>query len=254
MDPVCETWEHGKFQHWSNGEGGNKSEKGITKWQQMKGEMRTKGSFSQDVYIFQSEKSFEQFRQAMKKVKSNELTKETSFVKEDINMEFIDCPKIIRELDIVRNVSSLNEKEMEILNKRVKTYQEIHDLQNNVYMMKSEKISSIENLRLDGADKEVIEKKEAEFDTKISKLEEKLVKKKEQAEKLGTKFQKTRAKSIADGTNKTEKEDIKSKGKSREDWEKATDLKKEQREKLPHREDIVNVKNVVNKDNIELGR
>lgn len=256
--PICTTWEHGRFEHWSDGKGENKTNTGINQWRKMKQEMCEKGCFSENVYIFQTEQSFEQFRQSMKMVREKEMKEEPSFFKEDVNMEYIDCSQMIRELDHIRStgVLILNEDEKEILSKRIKAYQDIHELQNNVYLLKSEKNSTIADLKNDGVGTEKIKLKEEEFDTKISKLAEKLEKKKEQSEKLAVRFQKMRAKSIANNAEKGKDNISNSKFKNREEWEKATNAKREARESLPHREEVANVKNVVNKnkDGIDLGR
>lgn len=55
---TCEEFEHGNFSHYSQKNGNQSSEKGEEHWSNLKDEMKRKGSFSEEVLVFSSEKEY----------------------------------------------------------------------------------------------------------------------------------------------------------------------------------------------------
>lgn len=67
----CEEFKHGKFSHYSWKNGNQSSEKGKEHWSNIKEEMKRKGGFSEEVFVFQSEKEYLDYKKKCEESREN---------------------------------------------------------------------------------------------------------------------------------------------------------------------------------------
>lgn len=100
---TCEEFEHGNFSHYSQKNGNQSSEKGEEHWNNLKGEMKKKGGFSDEVLVFPSEKEYLNYKKQCLEngEKKEEVLKNSRKEERDRRVENGEAVFVFSEKDIV---------------------------------------------------------------------------------------------------------------------------------------------------------